>query len=134
MSLRVALIAGPMYDALYERLPIFVQETGFDVEVAFTADHPALNADMESLPEVTYDLISTHTKYAPSQVRFLAPLDNLLACDELADFLPRLIELARIGRTHALPRNVDVRLLHYRTDLVDRRLPLGMNSPMLRAA
>lgn len=120
MSVRVALIAGPMYDALYARLPAFTQETGIVVDVAFSADHPALNTHLESAPASAYDLISTHTKYAPSQLRLLAPLDDLLAPAELAGFLPRLIELARInGALYALPRNVDVRLLHYRTDLVD---------------
>ncbi len=119
MKIRTALIAGPMYDALYARLPAFTGATGIEVEVAYSADHPALNAHLESLPDVDYDLVSTHTKYAPSQLRFLAPLDGLLPDAELADFLPRLIELARInGRLYALPRNVDVRLLHYRTDLV----------------
>jgi multiple sugar transport system substrate-binding protein len=54
-------------------------------------------------------------------LHLLAPLDGLLTSDDLADFLPRLIELARIdGALYALPRNVDVRLLHYRTDIVDR--------------
>ncbi len=63
MTLRVALIAGPMYDALYARLPAFTQETGIAVDVAFSADHPALNAHLEALPTADYDLVSTHTKY-----------------------------------------------------------------------
>jgi multiple sugar transport system substrate-binding protein len=49
----------------------------------------------------------------------LAPLDGLLSAEELADFTPQLLDLARIeGRLFSLPRNVDVRLLHYRTDLM----------------
>ena len=51
--------------------------------------------------------------------RFLAPLDDLLAKQELEDFTPQLLDLARIhGGLFSLPRNVDVRLLHYRTDLI----------------
>ena len=38
---------------------------------------------------------------------------------ELEDFTPQLLDLARIhGQLFSLPRNVDVRLLHYRTDLI----------------
>ena len=46
------------------------------VEVAFTGTHPELNAHLAGLSQVPYDLISTHTKYAPSQQHFLAPLDG----------------------------------------------------------
>ena len=119
MTLRVALISGPMYDALYARLPEFTRVTGIDVEVAFQGDHPALNAFLATPAAGGCDLVSTHTKYAPSQQALLAPLDGLLAPAELADFTPSLLALASIeGRLYSLPRNVDVRLLHYRTDLV----------------
>ena len=120
MTVRAAFISGPMYDALYQRLAAFSASTGIEVEIAYQGDHPALNEHLASLPSVPYDLVSTHTKYAPSQLSFLAPLDGLLAADEVADFAPRLLDLARIdGALYALPRNVDVRLLHYRTDLID---------------
>jgi len=120
MTVRAALISGPMYDGLYQRLGDFTSATGIDVEIAYQGDHPALNEHLASLAGVPYDLVSTHTKYAPSQLAFLAPLDSLLAPEKLADFAPRLLDLARIdGALYALPRNVDVRLLHYRTDLVD---------------
>ena len=122
MSVRVALVAGPMYDALYSRLADFTAQTGIAVEVAYRGDHPALNAHLAGLAgqgEVPYDVVSTHTKYAPSQQAFLAPLDDLLSNNELEDFTPKLLDLARIhGRLFSLPRNVDVRLLHYRTDLI----------------
>ena len=120
MTVRAALISGPMYDALYARLGDFTAATGIAAEIAYQGDHPALNEHLASLADVPYDLVSTHTKYAPSQLAFLAPLDGLLAPDDLSDFTPRLLDLARIGGAlYALPRNVDVRLLHYRTDLVD---------------
>lgn len=110
-----------MYDALYRNLETFSASTGIEVEIAYQGDHPALNEHLATLAEVPYDVVSTHTKYAPSQLAFLAPLDGLMAPDELADFTPRLLDLARIGGAlYALPRNVDVRLLHYRTDIIDR--------------
>src|SRR5439155_18917339 len=87
---------------------------------AFRGDHPALNHHLASLAEVPYDLVSTHTKYAPSQLRFVAPIDNLIDSSSLDDFVPLLLELARVDDSlYGVPRNIDVRLLHYRTDLID---------------
>jgi multiple sugar transport system substrate-binding protein len=115
-ELRVALISGPAYDPLYAALPRFEEATGIRVNVAFTGDHPALNQHLATLKEVPYDLVSTHTKYAPSQLRFLAPLDEV----DIDDFVPMLLELARVnGKPYGLPRNIDVRLLHYRTDIIE---------------
>lgn len=119
MTVRVALISGPMYDALYARLPEFTRLTGIGVELAFQGDHPALNEFLATEAAAACDLVSTHTKYAPAQQALLAPLDDLLTPADLADFTPALLKLASIGeRLYSLPRNVDVRLLHYRTDLV----------------
>src|SRR3984893_10044759 len=122
-ALQVALISGPAYDRLYECLPAFTAATGVKVNIAFRGDHPALNHHLATLTEVPYDLVSTHTKYAPSQIDFLAPLDDAIdssSLDDLDDFVPLLLELARVdGSLYSLPRNIDVRLLHFRTDLID---------------
>jgi multiple sugar transport system substrate-binding protein len=119
-ELQVALISGPAYDPLYDGLPRFTEATGITVRVAFRGDHPALNQHLASLPEVPYDLVSTHTKYAPSQLRFLASLNELIEPATLTDFLPLLLKLARVeGSLYSVPRNIDVRLLHYRRDLID---------------
>lgn len=120
-ELTVALVTGPAYDPLYERLQGFTEATGVKVSVGFGGDHPALNRHLASLDEVHYDLVSTHTKYAPSQLDFLAPLDELVGADELEDFVPLILELASVGGSlYGVPRNIDVRLLHYRADLVRR--------------
>jgi multiple sugar transport system substrate-binding protein len=119
MPICLALISGPMYDPLYLSLAEFSRSTGIQVEVAFQGDHPTLNEHLAGLATLPYDLVSTHTKYAPSQQAFLAPLDSLFTPAELSDFAPLLLDLARIdGQLYSLPRNVDVRLLHYRTDLI----------------
>ncbi|MBE2239434.1 MAG: extracellular solute-binding protein [Caldilineaceae bacterium] len=120
MTVRVALISGPMYDALYARLSHFFQQRSIEVEIVFTGDHPALNAFLATDAAAACHLVSTHTKYAPSQKALLAPLDALLDPAELIDFTPQLLALARIdGQLYSAPRNIDVRLLHYRTDLID---------------
>ncbi|HEX6184694.1 MAG TPA: extracellular solute-binding protein [Pyrinomonadaceae bacterium] len=120
-ELQVALISGPAYDPLYACLPAFTGATGVKVSVAFSGDHPALNRHLAELDEVPYDLVSTHTKYAPSQAGFLAPLDGLVGAAALEDFVPLLLELASVGGSlYGVPRNIDVRLLHYRADLIAR--------------
>src|SRR5215217_5964947 len=119
MAVKTAFVSGPMYDPLYARVDQFRQQTGIGVEVAFEGDHPTLNHHLAELSDVPYDLVSTHTKYAPSQLRFLAPLDELVGDEVLRDFIPLLLELSRVnGYLYGLPRNIDVRLLHYRTDLI----------------
>jgi multiple sugar transport system substrate-binding protein len=119
-ELQIALISGPAYDPLYDCLPSFAAATGIAVNIAFTGDHPTLNHHLANLGRVPYDLVSTHTKYAPSQLGFLAPLDDLIEAGELADFVPLLLELARVeDELYSVPRNIDVRLLHFRRDLID---------------
>lgn len=118
-NVTVALLAGPMYDALYEQILPDARAAGLGLQIGFCGDHPTLNAHLAGSGHLPYDLISTHTKYAPSQAHFLAPLDNLIPSEFLADFAPRTLELARVnGRLLSVPRNIDVRLLHYRTDLM----------------
>jgi multiple sugar transport system substrate-binding protein len=116
---RAAFVGGPMYDPLYDCVPAFEQDTGFRVEVVARLPHPELNAFVNSAfasQNADLDLLSTHTKYAPAQARWLAPLD---AAFDDSDLLPRPAELSRIGgRLLQIPRNLDVRLLHYRRDLI----------------
>ena len=126
-TLRVALVGGPMYDRLYERLPEFEDQTGRHVEIAFKDTHPALNdhiAEVYSAGTARYDLISTHTKYAPSQAQWLHPLDDWISAEQIAEFAPSVVELATIdGKLYGLPRNIDVRLLYHRTDWLGERGP-----------
>lgn len=118
-ELQIALVSGPAYDPLYERLSAFTGMTGIKVNVAFSGDHPSLNHHLAGLSQVPYDLVSTHTKYAPSQTDFLVPLNDVIGASELEDFAPLLLELVTIdGLLYGLPRNIDVRLLHYRTDII----------------
>jgi multiple sugar transport system substrate-binding protein len=125
--LRVLLVGGPMYDPLYARLEEFEVREGVEVERIVAPSHPELNeriAEEFGSGEASYDLISTHAKYAPSQRRWLSPLDDDLEEAELAAFAPRPLELARIdGSLYGVPRNLDVKLLYHRTDLVPEPPP-----------
>ena len=122
-NLKVALVGGPMYDGLYERLPLFERQTGYAVEIGAKLIHPELNdhiAELYGNGVGDYDLIVTHNKYAPSQKEWLLPLNDHLDAEEIAAFLPSAIDLATIqGDLMGLPRNIDVRLLYYRRDWIE---------------
>jgi multiple sugar transport system substrate-binding protein len=127
-ELHLALIGGPQYDGLSDLLPAFEKETGYRLHVDVRLPHVELNERMAQdlgTQNGHYDLISTHTKYCPSQAEYLMPLDDLVKADELTDFVPRVLDLCRVAgldRTHEklmqLPRNLDARLLFYRADLI----------------
>jgi multiple sugar transport system substrate-binding protein len=120
-TVRVALVGGPMYDGLYDAVPEFERAHDVRVEIVARLPHPELNAFVKHAFESgrPLDVISTHTKYAPSQARWLSPLDDVAPAGLVQDLLPRPLELSRIeGRLLQIPRNLDVRLLHYRSDLI----------------
>jgi len=113
VTLRVALVGGPMYDGLYALLD------GDDVDVVVHEDHPTLNRAVAKLLAAgeRIDVLSTHSKYAPSQAQWLQPLDGVIDVGALAS---QAVELCRFdGTLLSAPRNIDVRVLWYRTDLVD---------------
>jgi multiple sugar transport system substrate-binding protein len=121
-ELHLALIGGPQYDGLLELLPKFEEQTGYRLHVDVRLPHVELNERMASdlgTERGCYDLISTHTKYSPSQAEHLIPLDEFVMPQELGDFVPRVLDLCRInGALMQLPRNLDARLLFYRADLI----------------
>lgn len=127
-ELHLALIGGAQYDGLLELLPAFEQQTGNQLHVDVCLPHVELNERMAQdlgTENGCYDLISTHTKYSPSQAEHLLPLDELVNADELSDFVPRVLDLCRIAdrrggseKLMQLPRNLDARLLFYRADLI----------------
>jgi multiple sugar transport system substrate-binding protein len=113
--LRVALVGGPMYDPMYALLD------RDEVEIVVHADHPTLNRKVAELLGAgeRLDLISTHAKYAPSQARWLEPLDDVVDPALVAELAPRAVALCRFGGALlCVPRNVDVRVLWVREDLV----------------
>lgn len=116
----MAVVGGPMYDHLYR---VFEQAEP-RVEVLVHADHPTLNravADLLSAGE-RLDLISTHSKYAPSQARWLRALDDLVAPSTVGALAPLAVELCRFdGAALCLPRLIDVRIMWMRSD---RGLPV----------
>jgi multiple sugar transport system substrate-binding protein len=121
-ELHLALIGGPQYDGLLEMLPKFEEQTGYRLHVDVRLPHVELNERMAKdlgTEHGCYDLISTHTKYSPSQAEHLMPLDEFVSPNELSDFVPRALDLCQItGKLMQLPRNLDARILFYRADLI----------------
>lgn len=121
-ELHLALIGGPQYDGLLGLLPAFEKQTGYRLHIDVKLPHVELNARMAQdlgAENGRYDLISTHTKYCPSQAEHLCSLDDLVKPEEFSDFVPRVLELCRVdGKLMQLPRNLDARLLFYRADLI----------------
>jgi multiple sugar transport system substrate-binding protein len=128
-ELHLALIGGPQYDGLLEVLPKFEEQTGYHLQVDVRLPHVELNERMANdlgTENGHYDMISTHTKYCPSQAEHLLPLDELVNADALSDFVPPVLDLCCFTngkdqtqeRLMQLPRNFDARLLFYRADLI----------------
>ncbi len=122
-ELHLALIGGPQYDGLLGMLPEFERQTGYHLLVDVRLPHVELNERMArdlGTENGRFDLISTHTKYCPSQAEHLRPLDEWFDDHELNDFVPRVLDQCHIDqRLMQLPRNLDARLLFYRADLID---------------
>lgn len=118
MTLRVALVGGPMYDHLYRVL----DHVPGGVEVVVHADHPTLNRRVAELLAggERIDVLATHSKYAPSQSAWLRPLGGLVDGEALAALAPPAVTLCRFGDDLlSVPRLVDVRVLWARADRVD---------------
>jgi multiple sugar transport system substrate-binding protein len=99
-----------MYDHLYTLLE------DRDVEVVVHADHPTLNREVASMLSRgdRIDVLATHSKYAPSQAKWLQPLDGHIATSRLA---PLALEMCRFDDAqYCVPRLIDVRIMWARTD------------------
>jgi len=108
-----------MYEALYEQvLPRFERETGYQVNELGRLPHPALNAELAkrfAAVDPGVDLLSTHTKYAPSQVQGLLPLDAHQV-DAVDGLLPAIRTLATMREgLMQVPRFLDLQLLYVRS-------------------
>lgn len=136
--LRVALIAGPQYDQVDATLDAFTREHGVPVEVAFRGDHVALNRHLaDALPGgARYHLVSTHSKYVPSQSAWLQPIDPWSAFVDIGTFHPTALDLCRYqGALLSLPRNIDARLLFVDRELVaDDWEPASWDDLLAKAA
>src|SRR5258708_16085413 len=95
-ELHLALIGGPQYDGLLKLLPAFEKQTGYRLYVDVRLPHVELNERMAKdlgTENGCYDMISTHTKYCPSQAEHLLPLAELVHAEQLTHFMHPLLYL-----------------------------------------
>lgn len=118
-TLRVHLIGGQSYEALYATIPAWEAATGATVEILsqadqFTLDH-TLRADLESGTR-SWCVASVQTDLVPDYATLFMDLSGVMARETLAAFTPLVLDHATIdGRLVLLPRHSNVSALFYQT-------------------
>jgi multiple sugar transport system substrate-binding protein len=124
-TVRMHAISGANYDELYKLIPSWEEKTGATVEIVFKGN--GFETDKRLVQDfaagtVDYDVCWDHSSFFSQYVKAdgLEPLDGYFSDEELADFIPRLVDAARRdGKLWVIPRHFDISCLHYRTDLMD---------------
>ena len=123
VTIRMATIGGGQYEAMYDSISIFEEETGATVEIVALLDGFAIDQKLKTdfaTNAVDYDVAWDHTSFVAQYVDFLLPLNEFFTEAELAQFSPAIIEAATIdGNLYLIPRHADVSAFHYRTDLYE---------------
>ncbi len=122
-TVRMHAISGANYDELYKLIPSWEEKTGATVEIVFKGN--GFETDKRLVQDfaagtVDYDVCWDHSSFFSQYVKAdgLEPLDGYFSDEELADFIPRLVDAARRdGKLWVIPRHFDISCLHYRTDL-----------------
>jgi multiple sugar transport system substrate-binding protein len=122
-TVRMHAISGANYDELYKLIPAWEEKTGAKVEFVFKGN--GFETDKRLVQDfaagtVDYDVCWDHSSFFSQYVKAggLEPLDNYFSAEDLADFIPRLVDAARRdGKLWVMPRHFDISCLHYRTDI-----------------
>ena len=122
-TVKMLAISGGNYDELYKIIPQWEEKTGAKVEYAFKGD--GFNTDKRMVQDfaagtVDYDVCWDHSSFFSAYVKAdgLEPLDDLFSKDDLADFIPRLLQATtKDGKLWVIPRLFDISCMVYRTDL-----------------
>lgn len=121
ITLKCALIGYGDYEKLYEQIPKFEAQTGIKVEIIFLDNLFELDKKIKKDFEagtVDYDVISNHSSFYSQYTNYLEPLNQYFTGQELADFIPRLLDsVKKNGNLYLIPRHADISSLVYRTDL-----------------
>lgn len=119
--LRVATIGGAPYEAMYNSISVFEQETGASVEIIFLGDGFQIDRYLKTnyaAGTVDFDVAWNHTSFMSQYVDFVEPLNDYFTEEELAPFSDAILRSATInGQLQLIPRHADISALHYRADL-----------------
>jgi multiple sugar transport system substrate-binding protein len=123
ITIRMATIGGGQYEAMYDSIKMFEEETGATVEIVALLDGFAIDQKLKTdfaTNAVDYDVAWDHTSFMAQYVDFLQPLNQYFSEEELSQFSPAIIQAATIdGNLYLIPRHADVSALYYRADLYD---------------
>ena len=123
ITLRMATIGGGQYEAMYDSISVFEEETGATVEIVALLDGFAIDQKLKvdfATNAVDYDVAWDHTSFVAQYTDFLLPLNNYFTKEDLAPFSQAILDAATIdGNLYLIPRHADVSALHYRTDLYE---------------
>lgn len=121
VTLRCVFIGYGDYERLYQEIPKFEAQTGINVDIIYLDNHFELDKKLKKDFEagsVDYDVISDHSSFYSQYTDYLEPLNDYFTSDELADFIPRLLNsVKKNGNLYLIPRHADISSLLYRTDL-----------------
>jgi multiple sugar transport system substrate-binding protein len=121
VSLRVATIGGAPYEAMYESISVFEQETGANVEIIFLGDGFQIDRYLKTnyaAGTVDFDVAWNHTSFMSQYVGFVEPLNAYFTEEELAPFSDAIVRASTInGELQLIPRHADISAMHYRLDL-----------------
>lgn len=122
-TLRVKLIGGAQYEALYAEIPKWEAATGAKVEIVSSKNHFELDREIkQDIAAGTLDWCvgSNHTSFAPQYGEIYADLNGLIAADVIADFVPLMIQHSTVNdRLVQLPRHSDVSNFFYQKSLFE---------------
>src|ERR1700733_5628024 len=115
-TLRVKLIGGVQYEALYTRIPLWEQQTGAKVEIISRKSHFELDRELKqdiASGHIDYCVSSNHTNFS-AQYPIFRDLKGLFPASYLAAFSPSLLKASEInGHLVQIPRSVDIEALYY---------------------
>lgn len=115
-TLRVKLIGGVQYEALYTRIPLWEKQTGAKVEIVSRKSHFELDRELKqdiAANHIDYCVASNHTNFS-AQYPIFRDLKGLFPASYLAAFSPNLLKQSEVkGHLVQIPRSVDVEALYY---------------------
>jgi multiple sugar transport system substrate-binding protein len=117
ITVQAKLIGGAMYEPLYERIPIWEEQTGAEVVILSKKNHFDIDREMKqdiAANTVNWDIGTNHSSFAPSYRDTFLDYKEYLSEDAFAPFLQRALENCTVnGKLVQIPRHGDVSNLYY---------------------
>lgn len=122
VTIGAKLIGGQQYEALYSRIAEWEKATGAKVNILSKKNHFELDKEIKSdiaSGSINWCVGSNHSSFAPLYGDLYTDLNGLLPKEEIAGFVPAVIEAStQGGKLVMLPRaQYDVSALYYQKSL-----------------